>query len=105
MIFSNWIARYCSWIFRSSFSPKVSLISAFKDIVFDELLGQGTSAAGTGVAGDDPDGRTDHRTDVNALVGPEPGILDRNEGVDRGTGKFLVGCLKTVRSGFYERFP
>ena len=24
MIFSNWIARYCSWIFRSSFSPKVS---------------------------------------------------------------------------------
>ena len=37
-------------------------------------------------------------------MGPEPGILDRNEGVDQALGKFLVGCLKTVRSGFYERF-
>ena len=37
-------------------------------------------------------------------MGPEPGILDRDESVDQALGKFLVGCLKTVRSGFYERF-
>ena len=80
------------------FLPEGVLIAAFKDIVFNELLGQGTSAAGTGVTGNDSDGRTDHGTDINAFVGPEPGILDRDEGVDQALGKFLVGCLKTVCS-------
>ena len=51
------------------------LHAAGKYVVFDQLLGDGASAAG-GIVADQALGRAGDGTDVNAVVGPETRVLD-----------------------------
>ena len=55
--------------------------AAFKDVVFNQLLGQGRAAAPI-VIGQHAYCRTQDRTDVDSVVLPETGILNGNEGID-----------------------
>ena len=66
------------------------LHTAGENIVFDQLLCNGASAAGIIVADETVNGSGDG-SQVYAVVGPETGVLNSHKGVDQILGKLLIG--------------
>ena len=72
--------------------------AAVEEIVFDELLGDGRAAARTRSPANHTDNRAHNGARVDAVVLPEPLVLNRDKGIDQVLRQFLIGRLFAVRA-------